>query len=78
MSKIAHRTILDLFSLGMAKELEDMGCNADVGCDCRPILDQVFASLPFHLLLFLQTIALIEISHKTWFPIELPNLSLIC
>jgi hypothetical protein len=49
MSKIAHRTILDLFSLGMAKELEDMSCNADVGHDCRPILDQIFVSLPFHL-----------------------------
>ncbi len=53
MSKIAHRTILDLFNLGMAKELEDMWCNAEVGHDCKPILDQIFVSLPFHLLFFL-------------------------
>ncbi len=69
MSKIAHRTILDLFNLGMAKELEDMWCNVDVGRDCRPILDQIFVSLPFHLLFFLHTIVLVEISHKTLFPI---------
>jgi len=64
MSKIAHRTILDLFFLGMAKELEDMWCHTDVGCDCWPIMDQVFASLLFHLLFFLQIVALIKISHK--------------
>jgi hypothetical protein len=69
MSKIAHRTILDLFCLEMVKELEDMWCNTNVGGDYRLILDQVFASLPFHLLFFLQTITLIEISHITLLPI---------
>jgi hypothetical protein len=64
MSKIVHRVILDLFYLGMAKKLENMWCNVDVGCDYRPILDQVFISLPFHLF-FLFTISYIEISHKT-------------
>jgi hypothetical protein len=32
-------------------------------------LDQIFVSLPFHLLFFLQTIVLIKISHKTLLPI---------
>ncbi len=69
MSKIAHRVISNLFCFGMAKELEDMWCNADVGHDCKLILDQIFVSLPFHLLFFLQTIVLIKISHKTLLPI---------
>jgi hypothetical protein len=53
----------------MTKELENMWCNVDVGRDYRPIMDQVFDSIPFHLLFFLQTITLIEISHGTLLPI---------
>jgi hypothetical protein len=64
MSKIVHKTISNLFSLGMAKELEDIWCNADVGHNCRPILDQIFASLPFHLHFLMQTIPLRKISRK--------------
>jgi hypothetical protein len=56
MSKIVHRTILDLYNIGMIKELENMWCNFDVGHDCRPIIDQVLHSLPFHLYIFMQTI----------------------
>jgi hypothetical protein len=63
MFKIVHRAISDLFNLGITKELEDMSCNFDVGHDYRPILDQVFVSLPFHLHFFLQIVPLIEISH---------------
>ncbi len=60
MSKIAHRAISDLYNLGMTKELEDMWCNFDVGHDCKPILDQLFHSLPFHLHIFMQTIPFID------------------
>jgi hypothetical protein len=47
MSKIVHRTITNLYNLGMTKELENMWCNFDVGHDCKPIVDQVFHSPPF-------------------------------
>jgi hypothetical protein len=63
MFKIVHRAISYLFILGMAKELEDMWCNVDVGHNYRPIMYQVFASLLFHLHFFLQIVPLIEISH---------------
>jgi hypothetical protein len=53
----------------MTKELENMWCNVDVEHDYRPILDQIFAALPFHLLFFLQIIILIKISHRTLLPI---------
>jgi hypothetical protein len=63
MFKIVHKVISNLFNLGKAKELEDMWCNIDVGHDYRPIMDQVFVSLPFHLHFFLQIVPLIDISH---------------
>jgi hypothetical protein len=67
MSKIVHRAILDLFNLGMTKELEDMWCNVDVGHDGKPILDQVFFSLPFHLHIFMQTIPSINFPYLKCF-----------
>jgi hypothetical protein len=53
MSKSTHIIISNLLCVKMAKELEDMLCNSNIGRDGKQILDQVFVSLPFHLLFFL-------------------------